>query len=60
MADDVAAAIVDVTRHPLVTCVLNTVDDALDRSDAGGIAWGSDTVKHLAPLLDRARHAAGS
>lgn len=57
LADDVAAAIVDVTRRPLVTCVLNTVDDALDRSDAGGIAWGSDTVKHLAPLLDRARHA---
>ena len=22
-----------------------------------GIAWGTDTVKHLAPLLDRARHA---
>lgn len=57
LADDVAAAIADVTRHPLVTCVLNTVDDALDRSDAGGIAWGADTVKHLAPLLDRARHA---
>jgi hypothetical protein len=57
LADDVAAAIADVTRHPLVTCVLNTVDDSLDRSDAGGIAWGADTVKHLAPLLDRARHA---
>jgi hypothetical protein len=57
LADDVAAAIADVTRHPLVTCVLNTVDDALDRSDAAGIAWGADTVKHLAPLLDRARHA---
>ena len=57
LADEVAAAIVDVTRHPLVTCVLNTVDDALDRSDAAGIAWGADTVKHLAPLLDRARHA---
>jgi PglZ domain len=57
LADDVAAAIVDVTRHPLITCVLNTVDDALDRSDASGIAWGADTVKYLAPLLDRARHA---
>ena len=57
LADDVAAAIADVTRHPLVACVLNTVDDALDRSDAAGIAWGADTVKHLAPLLDRARHA---
>jgi hypothetical protein len=57
LADDVEAAIGDVTRHPLVTCVLNTVDDALDRSDAAGIAWGTDTVRHLAPLLDRARHA---
>jgi hypothetical protein len=57
LADDVAAAIVDVTRQPLVTCVLNTIDDALDRSDAAGIAWGTDTVKHLEPLLDRARHA---
>jgi hypothetical protein len=57
LADDVAAAIGDVTRHPLVTCVLNTIDDALDRSDAAGIAWGAETVKHLAPLLDRARHA---
>jgi PglZ domain len=57
LADDVATAISDVTRHPLVTCVLNTVDDALDRSDAAGIAWGTETVKHLAPLLDRARHA---
>ena len=45
------------TGHPLVTCVLNTIDDALDRSDPGGTDWGTDAVKHLAPLLDRARHA---
>jgi hypothetical protein len=57
VADDVAAAINDVSRHPLVTCVLNTVDDALDRSDPGGTSWGADTVKHLDPLLERARHA---
>ena len=57
VADDVAAAIADVTGHPLVTCVLNTIDDALDRSDPGGTEWGTDAVKHLAPLLDRARHA---
>jgi hypothetical protein len=37
--------------------VLNTIDDALDRSDPGGTEWGADAVKHLAPLLDRARHA---
>ena len=57
VADDVAAAIADVTGCPLVTCVLNTIDDALDRSDPGGTDWGADAVKHLAPLLDRARHA---
>ena len=57
VADDVAEAIADVTGHPLVTCVLNTIDDALDRSDPGGTEWGTDAVKHLAPLLDRARHA---
>ena len=57
VADDVAAAIADVTGQPLVTCVLNTIDDALDRSDPGGTDWGADAVKHLAPLLDRARHA---
>ena len=57
VADDVAAAIADVIGKPLVTCVLNTIDDALDRSDPGGTDWGTDAVKHLAPLLDRARHA---
>jgi hypothetical protein len=57
VADDVAAAIADVTRQPLITCVLNTIDDALDRSDPGGTEWGADAVKHLVPLLDRARHA---
>ena len=57
VADDVAAAISDVDRHRLVACVLNTIDDALDRSDPDGIEWSADTVKHLSPLLDRARHA---
>jgi hypothetical protein len=57
VADDVAAAIADVTGQPLVTCVLNTIDDALDRSDPGGTDWGADAVKHLAPLLDRAHYA---
>jgi PglZ domain len=57
VADDVAAAIADVTGYPLVTCVLNTIDDALDRSDPGGTAWSTDAVKHLAPLLERGQHA---
>lgn len=57
VADDVQAAIADVTRHPLVTCVLNSIDDALDRSDPGGTDWSTAAVKHLDPLLERARHA---
>ncbi|MFK5635993.1 BREX-2 system phosphatase PglZ [Ornithinimicrobium sp. LYQ103] len=53
VADDVALAIAD-TSHELVTCVLNTIDDALDRSDPAGTVWTADAVKHLRPLLDRA------
>ena len=56
-ARDVASAIADVTRWPLVTCVLNTIDDALDRADPGGTEWTAAAVRHLLPLLDRARYA---
>ncbi len=56
VADDVAAAISNVTGQPLVACVLNTIDDALDRNDPGGTEWSIDAIKHLLPLLDRARH----
>lgn len=38
----------------LVGCVLNTIDDALDRSDAAGITWTQDTVKHLRSVLSAA------
>jgi hypothetical protein len=57
LADDVGAAIDDVERQTLVTCVLNTIDDALDRSDPAGTEWGADAVRHLEPLLTRARRA---
>lgn len=57
IADDVAAAIADDSQL-LVTCVLNTIDDALDRSDPAGTTWTAEAVKHLGPLLDAA-HAAG-
>jgi PglZ domain-containing protein len=56
LALDVAAA-VDDTDIALVACVLNTIDDSLDRSDPGGTAWTADTVKHLRPLMERARRA---
>lgn len=57
LADDVRVAIADTERHQLVACVLNTIDDALDRTDPGGTDWGAETVKHLAPLLRWARDA---
>ena len=55
LSDEVRSAIDDVDGRPLVTCVLNTIDDALDRSDPAGTHWGVEQVKHLRPLLDRAR-----
>jgi hypothetical protein len=57
LSADVAEAVDDTAGVALVACVLNTIDDALDRSDPGGTAWTADTVKHLRTLLDRARHA---
>lgn len=57
LASDVAAAIADVSGIPLVGVVLNTIDDALDRSDPGGATWTAESVKHLEPLLRAAEHA---
>lgn len=57
VADGVGAAIDDGAGTPLVTVVLNTIDDALDRSDPVGTVWNADAVKHLTPLLSRARAA---
>lgn len=55
-AHDVRAAI-DNPNTRVIACVLNTIDDALDRSDPGGIEWGAESVKHLRPLLERAYRA---
>lgn len=55
LPDEVRSAIDDVHGRPLVTCVLNTIDDALDRSDPAGTHWDVAQVKHLRALLDRAR-----
>lgn len=38
----------------LVACVLNTIDDALDRSDPAGTIWNQDAVKHLRAVLTAA------
>jgi hypothetical protein len=55
LAHDVADAIADTRDYRLVGCVLNTIDDALDRSDPAGMTWNEELVKHLRPLLDAAR-----
>jgi len=57
LSDEVVAAIDDVAGRPLVTCVLNAIDDALDRSDPVGAEWGPGIIKHLDDLLDRASKA---
>lgn len=57
VSDDVAAAIADVEHRQLVACVLNTIDDALDRADPGGTTWTVDAVRHLRPLLRQAWQA---
>lgn len=57
LADDIRQAIDNVEQYRLVGCVLNTIDDALDRNDPGGTNWSAETVKHLAPLLRAARSA---
>lgn len=53
VADSVEHAIGDQSQE-LVTCILNTIDDALDRSNPGETAWTIDAIKHLRPLLDSA------
>lgn len=56
VAGDVGSCIDD-TQIDLVTIVLNTIDDALDRDDPAGTTWNAEAVKHLGPLLARARSA---
>ncbi|WP_433531871.1 BREX-2 system phosphatase PglZ [Micromonospora sp. CA-263727] len=50
----VAAAIED-PAVPLVAAVINTIDDALDRSDPGSVEWNNETVKGLRDLLSVAQ-----
>jgi hypothetical protein len=56
VSHDVGDALDDLDLR-LVTVVLNTIDDALDRADPAGTTWTADAVKHLEPLLARAAAA---
>lgn len=56
LSPEVGAAVDNIDGLSVVACVLNTIDDALDRSDPG-IDWTADAVSHLRPLLERARRA---
>lgn len=51
LADAVRAAVEDTKGRPVVACVLNDIDDALDRSDPLGASWGTSSFKHLDALL---------
>lgn len=49
--------VVDALADPAVRCVaavVNTIDDALDRSDPGATDWAVDTVRFVGHLLDQA------
>ncbi|WP_204009108.1 BREX-2 system phosphatase PglZ [Virgisporangium aurantiacum] len=50
LAPDVVAALADETT-PLVAAVVNTIDDALDRSEPGTVVWSTETVTAVRDLL---------
>jgi hypothetical protein len=55
--ENLSRAVVDALADPahrLVAAVVNTIDDALDRSDPAATEWTLDTVRLLAHLLDQA------
>ena len=55
IADQVRQTIYDTTHTPVVGAVLNTVDDALDRSDPIAATWTTQRITHMDKLLEYAR-----
>ncbi|MCA0156406.1 BREX-2 system phosphatase PglZ [Tsukamurella sp. M9C] len=51
LAPEVRESINDTVGTPVVACVLNTIDDALDKSDPIGTVWTVSQVRHLEALL---------
>ncbi|NDK90273.1 BREX-2 system phosphatase PglZ [Gordonia desulfuricans] len=54
LALDVRHAVQDTEGRTVVACVLNDIDDALDRSDPIGTSWTIASFKHLDALLTEA------
>lgn len=55
--DGITPLVEDTTGHPLVAAVLNTIDDALDKSDPIDRQWAIDDITHLRVLLQAAARA---
>jgi hypothetical protein len=53
--DDEVRAALDNPDVPVVAAVINTIDDALDRSDPGTAVWTIETVRGISQLLARAQ-----
>jgi hypothetical protein len=53
--DPAVIAALDDPSVPLVAAVVNTIDDALDRSDPGVTEWGLRTVRAVRNLLEHAK-----
>ncbi len=54
LAQDVRTAVENTQDRPVIACVLNDIDDALDRSDPIGTTWTTAGFKHLDALLSAA------
>lgn len=54
LALDVRLAIEDTEKRAVVACVLNDIEDALDRADPIGTTWTTQHFKHLDALLSSA------
>ncbi|WP_435122595.1 BREX-2 system phosphatase PglZ [Micromonospora tulbaghiae] len=52
--DPEVLAALDDSSVPVVAAVVNTIDDALDRSDPGTTVWGEDTITAVGDLLTSA------
>ncbi|WP_245974883.1 BREX-2 system phosphatase PglZ [Corynebacterium alimapuense] len=54
IVDSIRVQVEDTERNKLVVAVLNTIDDALDKSDPIERVWDVQDITHLHPLLQSA------